>query len=98
MSRAYLGYRIYPSIGVDTGLAYALNTFLNYLLFGIGLLFSMKVMGLDLRVLMVFAGAIGIGVGLGFQHITANMVSGFTLIFGRHLRRGDWIEIDLGLL
>jgi len=94
MSRAYLDYRIYPSIGVETGLAYALNTFLNYLLLGIGLLFSMKVMGLDLRVLMVFAGAIGIGVGLGFQHIAANMVSGFTMIFGRHLRRGDWIEID----
>jgi small-conductance mechanosensitive channel len=94
MTRAYLDYRIYPTIGVDTGLAYALNTFLNYLLLGIGLLFSMKVMGLDLRVLMVFAGAIGIGVGLGFQHIAANMVSGFTLIFGRHLRRGDWIEIE----
>jgi small-conductance mechanosensitive channel len=94
MSRAYLDYRVYPSIGVDTGLAYAFNTFLNYLLLGIGLLFSMKVMGLDLRVLMVFAGAIGIGVGLGFQHLAANMVSGITMIFGRHLRRGDWIEID----
>ncbi|MBF0450631.1 MAG: mechanosensitive ion channel [Candidatus Magnetomorum sp.] len=94
MLRAYLDYKIYPTIGVDTGLAYALNTFLNYLLLGIGILFSMKIMGLDLRVLMVFAGAVGIGVGLGFQHIAANMVSGFTLIFGRHLRRGDWIEIE----
>ena len=28
--QAYLDYKVYPKLGVDPGLAYALNTFLKY--------------------------------------------------------------------
>ena len=56
---AYLDYKIYPSIGVDTGLAYALNTFLKYLLYAIGFLSALRVIGLIPR-LMVFAGGVGL--------------------------------------
>jgi len=91
--RAFLDYRVYPSIGVDEGLAYAINTFLNYFLLGIGFLFAMRAVGLDFRVLMVFAGAIGIGIGLGFQSTAANLISGFSLVFGRRIGKGDWIQV-----
>lgn len=91
--QAYLDYRIYPAIGVEPGLGYALNTFLQYLLLAIGLLVALNVVGLDLRFLLVFAGAIGIGIGMGLQSIAANIISGFTLIFGGRLRKGDWIEV-----
>ena len=50
-------------------------------------------MGIDLRFLLVFAGAIGIGVGLGLQNMAANLLSGFTIIFGGKIRKGDWIEV-----
>ena len=92
--QAYLDYKVYPAIGVDQGLGYALNTFLKYLMLAIGLLFALNVLGLDLKLLMVFAGAIGIGIGLGMQSIVANVVSGFTLIFGGKLRKGDWIAVQ----
>jgi small-conductance mechanosensitive channel len=49
--------------------------------------------GLDLRVLMVFAGAIGVGIGFGLQSMAANLISGFALIFGGKVRRGDWIQV-----
>ena len=92
--RAWLDYKVYPSLGVDEGLAYAINTSLNYFLLMIGLLFAMRAVGLDLRVLMVVAGAIGIGVGLGLQNMAANLFSSFILVFGRRIKKGDWIQIE----
>jgi small-conductance mechanosensitive channel len=95
--QAYLDYKIYPSLGIDPGLGYALDTSFKYTFIAIGVLISLKVVGLDLRFLLVFAGAAGIGIGLGLQHIAANIISGFTIIFGGKIRKGDWIEVEKGL-
>jgi small-conductance mechanosensitive channel len=94
---AYLDYKIYPSLEIDPGLGYALNTTFKYTFIAIGLLISLKVVGLDLRYFLVFAGAAGIGIGLGLQHIAANVISGLTIIFGGKIRKGDWIKVDKGL-
>ncbi|MFC1580202.1 mechanosensitive ion channel family protein [Thermodesulfobacteriota bacterium] len=91
--QAYLDYKVYPALGIDPGLGYALNTFLKFVMFGIGLLISLEIMGINLRFLLVFAGAIGIGIGLGLQNMAANVISGFTIIFGGKIRKGDWIEV-----
>jgi small-conductance mechanosensitive channel len=91
--RAWLDYRIHPSVGVEEGLAYAINTFLHYALLAIGFLVSLRAVGLDLRVLMVFAGAVGIGIGLGMQSTAANLIAGFSIIFGRRLRKGDLLQV-----
>jgi small-conductance mechanosensitive channel len=91
--QAYLDYRVYPAVGVEPGLGYAINTFLKYLMLSVGFLIALNVVGLDLRLLFVFAGAVGIGIGMGLQNIAANVISGFTLIFGGQLRKGDWIEV-----
>jgi small-conductance mechanosensitive channel len=91
--QAYLDYKVYPTVGVDPGLGYAFNTFLKYFISAIGLLTALRVMGVDLRFLLVFAGAIGIGIGLGMQNMAANVISGFTIIFGGKIRKGDWIEV-----
>jgi small-conductance mechanosensitive channel len=90
---AYLDYKIYPLLKVDEGLAYSLNTLLSYLIIVIACLFSLSIIGIDIRTLMVFAGAVGIGIGLGLQKSAANLISGFILIFGRKVRRGDWIKV-----
>lgn len=91
--RAWLDYKVYPKVGLEEGLAYAIDTFLSYLLLALGLLFSMRAVGLDLRVLMVLAGAVGIGIGLGLQNVAANLVSSFLLVFGRRIKKGDWIQV-----
>jgi small-conductance mechanosensitive channel len=91
--QAYLDYKVYPSVGVDPGLGYALNTFFKYFIFAVGFLTALRVMGVDLRLFLVFAGAIGIGLGLGLQNMAANVISGFTIIFGGKIRKGDWIEV-----
>jgi small-conductance mechanosensitive channel len=91
--RAYLDYRIYPRLGIDQGLGYVLNTLLSYTFLALGFVFALKIVGLDLRFLLVFAGAVGIGVGLGLQSLAANIISGFSIIFGGKVRKGDWIEV-----
>ncbi len=91
--RSYLGYKVYPTIGVDTGLAYAMNTFIRYLILCVAGLSALRILGLSLKVLMIFAGAAGIGVGLGLQSLTSNIISGLTLVFGQKIRRGDWLQV-----
>jgi len=91
--QAYLNYRVYPTIGVDPGLAYALNTLLKYFGFAVGIVFSVNFIGIDLRMFLVFAGAAGIGIGFGLQNIAANIISGFSIVFGRKLRKDDWIQV-----
>jgi small-conductance mechanosensitive channel len=54
----------------------------------------LNILGINLQFLLVFAGAIGIGVGLGLQNMAANVISGFTIIFGGKIRKGDWIEVE----
>jgi small-conductance mechanosensitive channel len=90
--QAYLDYKVYPSIGVDPGLGYALNTFFKYFSLLIGIIISLNLVGIDLRFLLVFAGAAGIGIGFGLQNMAANVISGFTIIFGGKIRKGDWLE------
>jgi small-conductance mechanosensitive channel len=91
--QAYLDYRVYPALGIDTGLGYALNVSLKYTVIAVGLLISLKTVGLDLRFLLVFAGAAGIGIGFGLQPMAADLISGFSLIFGGKIRKGDWVEV-----
>jgi len=91
--QSYFDYKLYPSFGIDPGLGYALNTVFKFIAFGIGFLIALNILGINLRFFLVFAGAIGIGVGLGLQNMAANVISGFTIIFGGKIRKGDWIEV-----
>jgi potassium-dependent mechanosensitive channel len=89
---AYLNYKIYPSVGIEPGLGYAIDTFLKYLVLFIAGIAVLQTVGFDLRALMVFAGGVGIGVGLAMKGLAADLISGFSIIFGGKLRKGDWIE------
>ncbi len=91
--QTYLDYKFYPTLGIETGLAYAMNTILKYLFILLGVLFSLRFVGFDLQVLLLFAGTAGIGIGFGLKDFFASMVSGFGIIFGRKVRKGDWIKV-----
>lgn len=90
--QSYLDYKVYPSLGVDPGLGLVLNTSFRYFIIAIAFIIALNIIGIDLKVLLVFAGAIGIGIGLGLQSMASNVISGFIIIFGRKVRKGDWIE------
>jgi small-conductance mechanosensitive channel len=92
--QAYLDYKIYPALGVVPGLGFAINTIVRYGFLALGFLIALRTVGVDLRFLLVFAGAIGIGIGLGLQNMAASLLAGFTIIFGGKIRKGDWIEVE----
>ncbi|RZJ84825.1 MAG: mechanosensitive ion channel [Massilia sp.] len=60
----------------------------------VAVLFSLGLAGLDLTVLSVFGGALGVGLGLGMQRIASNYVSGFIILLERSLAIGDPITLD----
>ena len=60
------------------------------------ILFSFKLIGIDLTAFAVVGGAIGIGIGFGLQKITSNYISGVILLIEKTIEDGDLIELDDG--
>lgn len=60
----------------------------------IALLIGLSAVGLDITVLSVFGGALGVGLGFGLQRIASNYVSGFILLLDKSMKIGDIITVD----
>ena len=60
----------------------------------LAVLLALSSVGIDLTVLSVFGGALGVGLGLGLQRIASNYVSGFIILLDRSLSIGDMITVD----
>jgi len=69
---------------------------LTYGLVVVGIIAALSSMGLDLSSVAVFAGALGVGLGLGLQGIVKEFVSGLVLVFDRAVQMGDYIELQDG--
>ncbi|MEQ9519656.1 MAG: mechanosensitive ion channel [Parvibaculum sp.] len=54
---------------------------------------ALSSVGVDLSVIAVFSGAIGIGLGFGLQKVVSNLISGILLLLDRSLKPGDVIEV-----
>jgi small-conductance mechanosensitive channel len=72
----------------------ALSRFVQSLLVLVAVLIALPAVGIDLTVLSVLGGAIGVGLGFGFQKIAANYVSGFIVLLDGSIRLGDLITAD----
>ena len=58
------------------------------------ILVSLSIVGIDLTVLSVFGGALGVGIGLGLQKLVSSYVSGFVILLERSLSIGDMIHLE----
>lgn len=78
----------------STQALYLLEEMTGYGILIAGLFMALSAAGLNLSSLAVFAGAIGIGLGLGLQGVVKEFVSGLFLIFDRMVSVGDYVELD----
>lgn len=67
--------------------------FFRIFIYFTALMIALSVFGVDLTAFAVFGGALGVGIGLGLQKITANFVSGITLLLEKSIMIGDLVEI-----
>jgi small-conductance mechanosensitive channel len=80
--------------GLHSSLRAVLARMSRALLIVVAVLASLSLVGIDLTVLSVFGGALGVGLGLGLQKIASNYVSGFVILLERSLSIGDMISVD----
>ncbi len=79
---------------VHSSMRVALSRIMRAVLVLVAVLISLSAVGINLTVLSVFGGALGVGLGFGLQKIASNYVSGFIILFDRSLEIGDMIEVD----
>jgi small-conductance mechanosensitive channel len=75
---------------------YIVERVLVYGLVVAGIVAAINMLGINLTSLAVFAGALGVGVGLGLQGIVKEFVSGLVIIFEGSVQVGDYIELEGG--
>ena len=80
--------------GVHTSFRVVLARTTRSLLILVAILFSLSLVGIDLTVLSVFGGALGVGLGFGLQKIASSYVSGFIILLDRSLSIEDMITVD----
>lgn len=86
--------RLMGSVWIEMNMRTVLSKLLRSVLIAMGLLTALSIAGIDLTVLSVFGGALGVGLGLGLQRLAANYVSGFVILLERSIKVGDSVRVD----
>jgi potassium efflux system protein len=83
--------------GTDRASLYTVGRVAHYGLLVLGITIGLSTVGMDFTNLAVVLGALGIGIGFGLQDMVANFIAGLMILFERHLRVGDFIELESGI-
>jgi small-conductance mechanosensitive channel len=89
-----LEQRLQRATRIDSSVRVVASKFLRAALLVLGVLIALQAVGIDLTLLAVFGGALGVGIGLGLQKIASNYIAGFTILLDRSIRLGDMITVD----
>jgi len=79
---------------LDMNLRVVMSKLIRAALIVIGILIALPLAGIDITVLSVFGGALGVGIGFGLQKIASNYVSGFIILLDRSIHPGDVLTVD----
>ncbi len=91
--RKILRSRILRFTGLNRAAQDTVAVIFNYTFVFIGTLVILQLWGLDISSLTVFAGVLGVGIGLGMQDIAKEFISGLVLIFERPIQVGDFVDV-----
>ena len=89
-----LEHRVMATENLDMNLRVVLSKLIRACLVVVGILIALPLAGIDITVLSVFGGALGVGIGFGLQKIASNYVSGFIILLDRSIHPGDVLTVD----
>ncbi len=79
---------------LDRGGRHAIATISRYLLITVGMLLTLKQVGVNWASLQWMVAAMTVGLGFGLQEIFANFVSGLIILLERPIRLGDFVTVN----
>ena len=86
--------RLMASTHLDASLKMMLSNIVGIVFGALAILIALPIVGIDLTVLSVFGGALGVGIGFGLQKIASNYISGFMILGDRSIRPGDRLTVN----
>jgi small-conductance mechanosensitive channel len=89
-----LNTKLLAGSGLETGFQNSLVTISRYLLWVVGAMMALNVLGVSSTSMAVVFGALSVGLGFGLQNIFNNFISGIILLFERPIQVGDTVEIN----
>jgi small-conductance mechanosensitive channel len=93
IGRRLLREKILSGRDFERGLKDSIVTITSYVMWGLGLVLTLGVLGVNATSLAVVFGALSIGIGFGLQNIFNNFISGLILLFERPIQVGDYVEV-----
>ena len=94
LGRTFLSEKLLDSRDFERGLKDSIITITTYIVWGLGFLLALGVLGVSTTSLAVVFGALSIGIGFGLQNIFNNFISGLILLFERPIQVGDFVEVN----
>ena len=94
LGRYIIAEKIFVESDLEPGLQDSVTTISIYVMWGLGLVMALGVLGVSTTSLAVVFGAMSIGIGFGLQAIFNNFVSGIILLFERPIQVGDAVEVQ----
>ncbi len=88
-----LDRRVEKMDAVSPVLRVLISKFISVLVIILAVLFGISSLGVNLSALAVLGGAVGLGLGFGFQKVVSNLISGVILLTDRSIKPGDVIEV-----
>src|SRR5437764_3903211 len=92
-TKRFLFNRFLVHSGLDRALQYAISQIVSNVVLVVGIFIVLENTGIHLGALTVFAGAVGVGVGIGLQNIASNFISGLVILAERPITVGDRVEV-----
>lgn len=77
----------------DQGIRNSLSVFSQYFTVFVGVIITLRVLGIDFSGLSFILGGLAVGLGFGLRDFANNIISGIMLLIERPVREGDLISI-----
>ena len=89
----FLDSRLQLNQELTPGFRVLIGKILRIALITIAIAIAISAIGIDLTVLSVLSGAIGVGIGFGLQKVVSNFISGLIILADRSIKPGDTISL-----